>query len=171
MVCPPLDWSPDIRGGYLKGHPGGSAVLIHGNRGTELSAETYAGINRLQSVPWRVNRLIYEIQKELLGTTNEIGAFKSYEKDSWMDQFMPRFDPSSWDDEEQAAKNRAKLTEAHDNRVLAEKQRIIPQRILETAARFVNFEQIFLPVFTDARGRLYYPCDTLSPVLGSISPL
>ena len=78
MVCPPLDWSPDSRGGYLKGHPGGSGVLVHGDRGTVLSEEAFAALNRLQRTPWRVNRLIYEIQKELLSTTNHIGAFKSF---------------------------------------------------------------------------------------------
>lgn len=165
MVCEPLDWTNDIRGGYLDSHPGGTSKLIHGNRGTELSDEALAAINHMQKVGWRVNRLIYEVQKELIATTNEIGAFKSYEKDSWMDEHMPVIDPRIWksEDKDEQKKARRSLSTAHDSKVLAEKQRIIPQRILETAARFVNFERIYLPMFVDARGRMYYMCDTLSP--------
>ena len=166
MVCPPVEWNDDQRGGYLKGHPGGSAVLIHGDKGTDLSQETYSAINRLQNVPWRVNRLIYEVQKELISKTNVIGAFKSYERDSWMDQNFPRVDPAVWEkpkSDPAQKKARQILNTAYDERALAEKQRIIPQRILETAARFINFDEIYLPVFVDARGRMYYVCDTLSP--------
>lgn len=165
MVTKPLDWGPEKRGGYLKGHPGGSAVLIHGNRGTELSDESFDGINRLQSTPWRINRLIYEVQKELLSTTHQIGAFKSYEKDSWMDQYFPYVDPKVWNDadSEEAAKAKQLLNKAYDDKVLAEKQRQIPQRVLEVAARFVNFEKIYMPCFVDARGRMYYTCETISP--------
>ena len=166
MVCPPVEWSDDQRGGYLKGHPGGSAVLIHGNKGTELSQEAYSAINRLAQVPWRINRLIYEVQKELIAVTNEIGAFKSYEKDSWMDEYFPRIDPAVWQKPKGDPANkeaRSMLNEAYDKRALAEKQRVIPQRVLETAARFVNFNEIYLPIFVDARGRMYYLCDTLSP--------
>ena len=166
MVCPPIEWSEEQRGGYLKGHPGGSAILIHGNKGTELSEESYSAINRLASVPWRINRLIYEVMKELISKTNEIGAFKSYERDSWMDEHFPRIDPAVWDKpktDPEHRKARRVLNEAHDKKALAEKQRVIPQRILETAARFVNFSEIYLPIFDDARGRMYYLCDTLSP--------
>ena len=42
------------------------------------------------------------------------------------------------------------LNKAHDAKVLAEKQRQIPQRILEVAARFVQFDKIYFPCFVDA---------------------
>ena len=165
MVSAPLDWSADARGGYLKGHPGGSAVLVHGDRGTELSQEAFDALNRLQRTPWRVNRLIYEVQKELLSSTNIVGSFKSYERDSWMDQNFPRIDPRVWEDKESKEYKDARrlLNTAHDARVLAEKQRQIPQRILEVAARFVQFDRIYFPGFVDSRGRMYYSCDTLTP--------
>lgn len=167
MVCPPLPWSDTKRGGYLRHHTGNHASkLIHGNAGTHLGEETYEAINRMQSTAWRVNPWIYGVIKELLATTNKIGAFVSYEKDSWMDQNFPVINPAVWEldsDDPELRKAKREMTDAYQGRQLAEKQRIAPQRVMETAARFLHQPQLFLPVYLDARGRLYYQCDTLSP--------
>ena len=184
MVCPPKDWKADgkgeeNRGGYLKYH-WKTSRMIHGGGGTD-GFETTPGqtaldaINHYQKQAFTINPFIYGVQKALISTTNHVGAFKSYEKDSWMDQNMPLIDPAVWDLPKVVSENghrndhpdkraaKKQLRNAHKERKLAEKQRQAPETVLQVAARFLNVERFYLPMYFDYRLRMYYQVDTLNP--------
>ena len=158
MVCKPLDWTPEQRGGYFMQHPGNISDLIHNDRGTIPSEAAFAAINKQQSIAFKVNEFIYDVQRKLLGTQHEIGAFKAYEKDSWVDENMPRVDPSIWeldkkDPERRKAATKMKL--AYGQQKKAEKLAKNPYRVLKTAARFIDVERIYFSCYFDSRLRIY----------------
>ena len=160
MVHPPLPWGEDERGGFIQYHSAeGASTFIHGDRGTKVGRETYDATKRLSNTPYRINKVIYEIQKELISSTNTIGSFRSYEKDSWWDENRPAIDPKVYElpkshpDRKKADKS---LTEAYHEQVVADKLKMTPIRMLEMAARFYHQPKIYFPVFLDARGRMYY---------------
>lgn len=180
MVHPPLPWGFDgQRGGYIKPNYK-TERLIHGNKGKGEFATTPSqlaldSLNHYQSIPFKLNTFIYGIQKALISTTNEVGAFKSYEKESWMDSHMPLIDPAVWDlptvvndegarsvhPDKQAAKRA--INKAHGRRKLAERQKQAPETVLQVAARYLNVERFYLPMYMDYRLRMYYMVDTLNP--------
>ena len=158
MVHPPLDWTTEERGGFLLPHPGNYGDLIHNDKGTIPSAQAFAAINKQQSIPFALNKFIYEVQRSLLGETHEIGAFKSYEAESWVDENFPRFDPEIWDrasdDPERRAAKR-QLKKAYSSQKMAEKLAKNPFRVLKVAARFYDVERFYLSCFFDSRLRIY----------------
>ena len=180
MIHPPLHWGLNgERGGYIKPNFK-TETLIHGNKGkgefaTIPSQLALDSLNHYQSVPFKLNSFIYGVQKALISSTHEIGAFKSFEKDSWMDAHMPLIDPAVWDlptvvneegarsthPEKQAA--RRLIKKAHGNRKLAERQKQAPETVLQVAARYLHAERFYLPMYMDYRLRMYYLVDTLNP--------
>jgi DNA-directed RNA polymerase len=177
MVCPPLPWvlnekgKVTERGGYLKAHPGKLSTLIRGNRGSTPSQEALDALHKMQNQPFRINHFIYETCKLLLLKTEEIGRFRSFERDSWDDVHKPSIDPRVWDlplDQDrnphpETRKARSLLHEWHTNRKVAEKGRVAPFRCLMVAVRFLHVDKFYLPCYFDNRLRMYYMVDTLNP--------
>lgn len=165
MVCKPLDWTPEERGGYMLQHPGDYGHLIHNDHGTIPSVSAFDAINKQQSVPFKVNRFVYDVQVALLSKHNEIGAFKSYEADSWVDENFPRFDPEVWElPKMDPAHRKAKrdLKRAYSAQKKAEKLGKNPFRVLKVAARFLEVPKIYLSCFFDSRLRIYTHSVTLT---------
>ena len=165
MVYPPLDWTPEERGGYILTHPGNYGDLIHNDKGTLPSAAAFDAINKQQRQAFTINKYIYDVQRSLLGTAQDIGAFKAYEAESWVDQNMPRFDPEIWerpsDDPERRAAKR-KLKKAYGEQKRAEKLAKNPYRVLKTAARFYEVDRFYFSCFFDSRLRIYTHASTLT---------
>ena len=158
MVHPPLDWTPEERGGFLLRHPGSIADLIHNDKGTIPSQDAFEAINRQQRVPFKVNRFIYGVQRQLLGKHHDIGSFKSYEAESWVDENFPKFDPSVWELESRDPIRRKAIRElkrAHGEQKKAEKLAKNPYRVLKQAARFIDVDRIYFSCFFDSRLRIY----------------
>lgn len=173
MLTPPLEWDPDnaIRGGYINLHPGQVSRLIHNDKGTNPSSEALAALHKAQSVPFRINPFIYEVQKALLAKSEEIGSFRTYEKDTWEDLNKPRINPSVWDQRYDENRNelpeykeaRKTLNAYYQAQKVAEKTRKNPIRVLRVAARFLHADRFYLPMYFDTRLRLYYCVDTITP--------
>lgn len=168
MVVKPLRWNLEEaeRGGYLLPHKGQISRLIHNNRETIPSEDALKALHKAQEVPFRINPFIFEIQKSLLGKSEEIGSFRTYEKDSWEDLNKPKIDPRVWDlpsenEERMAAKGL--LRAYYNNQKVAEKTRKSPLRVLRVAARFRHVDRFYLPCYFDNRLRLYYAVDTITP--------
>ena len=173
MLVKPLEWDieKEIRGGYLNFHPGQVSRLIHNDMGTIPSEQAMAALHKAQSVPFKINPFIFEVEKQLLARTEEIGSFRTYEKDSWEDVNKPNINPEVWDqrwDEqrnERAEYKEARMTMAayYSNQKVAEKVRKSPIRVLRVAARFRHADRFYLPCYFDTRTRLYYSIDTITP--------
>lgn len=173
MLVPPGEWDLDnaIRGGYLTPHPGQVSRLIHNNKGSVPSAEVINSLHKAQSVAFKINPFIYEVQKQLLGKSEEIGSFRTYERDSWEDQNKPKINPAVWEvkyDENrnelpEHKKARKALNAYYAEQKVAEKTRKSPIRVLRVAARFRHAERFYLPCYLDSRLRLYYSVDTVTP--------
>ena len=172
MVTKPLRWSREERGGYLKYHPGKVSTLIHNDMGTDASPTALEALHRAQEVAFRVNRFIYETEINLLAKSEEIGSFRTYEKDSWEDQHRPRIHPNVWENKYDENRNiRPEWKEAiqtmkdfYAEQKRSEKQYSkAPFRVLKVAARFLNVERFYLPCYFDTRLRLYYTVDTITP--------
>lgn len=172
MVTKPLRWSDEQRGGYLKFHPGTSCDLVHRDRGTKASPTALEALHRAQEVPFKINRFIYETQINLLSRSEEIGSFRTYEKDSWEDVNRPRIHPDVWDNKYDENDNISKeyrdaivmLKKFYAEQKKSEKQYSkVPFRVLKVAARFLDVERFYLPCYFDTRLRLYYTVDTVTP--------
>lgn len=178
MVHPPLEWElgedgkPTARGGYLKAHPGNTCRLIRNNKGTVPSPKAVAALHKMQSQAFQINPFIYETCKGLLLRSEEIGRFRTYEKDSWDDIHKPTIDPAVWElgrwdenrhERKEWVRSKKILQIWHSNRKKAEKERMAPFRVLMVAARFKNVDRFYLPCFFDNRLRMYYMVDTLNP--------
>ncbi len=179
MVHPPLPWEFEdgevsMRGGYLKAHSGKYTRLIRNNRGTVPSENALKALHNLQAQPFTLNHFVFDVMKQLLKTSVEIGNFRTFEKDSWDAKNDPRplIDPAIWEAGKYDAnrnirpefkKAMAALENWHANREVAKKERVSPFRVLMVAARFAHVERFYLPTYFDARLRMYYMPDTLNP--------
>ena len=158
MLCEPLPWSLEERGGYLLPPPREYQNMIHTHNPTVPSPVAIEALNRLQSVPYKINEYILDLQHHLLKKTHEIGCFRSYEKDSWREEHFPIVD-SDWlatldktsDEYREAMK---KLKDAYQKQKLDEKQAVNPQRIALQAEELRN-DTFWMPWFFDSRLRLY----------------
>ncbi|QNI58955.1 DNA-dependent RNA polymerase/ phage-type [Synechococcus sp. BIOS-U3-1] len=173
MLVPPEEWDLEEgkRGGYLSHHPGQVSKLIHNDMGTIPSQQAMDALHKAQSKPFKINGFVYEIQKQLLARTEEIGSFRTYEKDTWEDVNRPYINPEifdyKWDDNrnERPEHKEARITLAkfYAAQQVAEKTRKSPIRVLRVAARFRHADRFYLPCYFDTRTRLYYVSDTVSP--------
>ena len=158
MLCKPLPWSLDERGGYLLPPPREYQHMIHSHNPTVPSDSAIEALNRLQSVPYRINEYILDLQQHLLKKTHDIGCFRSYEKDSWKDEHFPIISSEWLDTLEKDSKEykdaMAKLRNAYHQQKLDEKEGINPARIALQAEELRN-EVFYTPWFFDARLRLY----------------
>ena len=167
MVHPPLDWDFVVddegqaatqRGGYLLEHPGSIRKLIHNDHGTQPSRSAIDAINKCQSIGFKVNEFIYNVQVALLTKYHEIGAFKTYEADSWVDEHWPRIDPAVWElparHKDYVAAKR-KLKRAYGDQKKAEKLHKNPFRVLMAASRFIDADRFYFSCYFDARLRIY----------------
>ncbi|MDB4616758.1 hypothetical protein OAE23_01500 [Synechococcus sp. AH-551-E11] len=166
MVCPPMDWSKEQRGGYLSHVSSQIEAMVHNNSGSEPSQIVYDALNRLQRVPFRINSYILDLQLDLLRKTWEIGSFRSYEKDSWTDAFFPIVD-SQWLDtlsteSDEYKAEMLKLSIAYHDQKIDELKAESPRRVAHMAEQFRD-EQFYFPWYLDSRGRLYPTVTGLSP--------
>ena len=158
MVCPPMPWSLEERGGFLLQPPRPFGELIHSHNKTVPSQAALDALNRLQSQPFRINHFILDTQQELLKKTNAIGSFRSYEKDSWKDEHFPLYTSEYIASLEKGTQEHKdvmrELTDAYHQQKLDEKQAINPRRILKQAEALRD-EVFYTPYFFDSRLRLY----------------
>ena len=167
MVCEPLDWSLEQRGGYLSNVNSKADQLIHGNTGSEPSQLVLDALNRLQKTPFRINKYILDLQEEFLRKTWEIGNFRTYERDSWNDENFPLVD-SNWlatlsTDSQEYKEAMGKLRDAYHNQKIDEKKAEPPRRTWLQAKELENEERIYFAWFLDRRGRLYPLASGISP--------
>ena len=128
----------------------------------------------MQSKAFSVNPFIYKTMKGLLASSHEIGKFRTFERDSWDDLHKPLINPehlfpeNRWMEDgktERKEYRQAKkaLKQWHENREIADRERVSPFRVMQMAARFLHVPKFYIPTYFDSRLRMYYMCDVLNP--------
>lgn len=188
MLIPPLPWGGldehgTLRpGGYYLPAPGDRSRMIHNFKGTHVAPEALQALNNVQSVAWKMNQFILDIQdyyiKNQISVT--IGKFsvsfdKTYVHDKSPEQLaildaVDYENPEEWEkgaeDPELLAKLKAawKVKRSLDEKRKLNKQRTVhPVRVLRMAKKFRNHPEIFMPWFFDNRLRMYCLVETLNP--------
>ena len=174
MVHPPRPWGRNTVGGYMTVQPGNRSLMVHNHSGTIVSDTAIGSLNNTQSVGWQVNKFIYDVQVSLLGTTQEIGAFRSFDEQTYKLQNPliehPAIHEMSWDEAKEDPEKLKKKKKAYAIRKLWEQEeRTIAQKTIATkmaiemASRFIDEPIIYMPWFFDNRLRQYCLVDTLNP--------
>ena len=161
MVCPPLEWSNEERGGYLIEPPRPYCDLIHNRTKSVPSQGALDALNKLQNQPYRINKFILNVQRQLVQRTHEIGCFRSYERDSWRDEHFPLYSSEYIASLEKGGEDYKRvdgeLRDAYHRQALDEKEALTPHRILGIAKE-VEDETFYTPWFFDKRLRMYPAC-------------
>jgi DNA-directed RNA polymerase, mitochondrial len=96
MLIPPVPWTPEQCGGYLTHH----TTLLRYRSKSQLSVlrsanlqQVHHSLNYLGSIPWKVNRRVIDVMKELYSRGELVGELPSreiLEPPSEEDFFVPR---------------------------------------------------------------------------------
>ncbi len=171
MVVPPLPWEGVHGGGFLNNHKTNRYKLIKTTNGKALKAQgkmplVYRALNALQETPWRINKRVYEVIREIWSTTNGMGVLPPPDGDE-----LP---PKPWADDEEHKRMQQTSPEVVEkwkreaNEVYARNSEARTKRFtlsfqLLMAERFLNEPEIFFCWFLDWRGRMYPLQRHLSP--------
>ena len=158
MLCEPLPWSLDKRGGYLMHPPAPYGDLIHSHNPTVPSQASLDALNKLQKIPYRINEYILDLQLDLLKKSNEIGSFRSYESESWKDEHFPVVDSDYLSTLSRDSKEYKEIMnscrDAYNKQRLDEKEAINPRRVVMQAEKYRG-KVFYTPWFFDSRLRMY----------------
>ena len=151
MVIPPLSWSTNTDGGYLN-H---TYNLIRKHCGVAPKA-VLESLNKIQSVPWRINKPILELITLLYKGGSALGGMPSFEE----------LTPSPWGDWEDTERGKKEYPEEfriwsrgramiHQANNTARSKAVALSMQLRVAEKFKDYERIYFPHFLDFRGRVY----------------
>jgi len=168
MITPPRDWDADLKGGYLTA--GQQLDFITGASSEYLQSEIEEGrldnvfraINTLQKTPLRINKRVLEVVQQVWDSDlaygilpqraeREVPAKPNEGTGLTVDQFKEA-SPAEWKQWKRDA------SEVHAFNQSAErlgKLRDLSQT-LDEAARYADYDAIYMPVQVDFRGRMYY---------------
>jgi DNA-directed RNA polymerase len=164
MVVPPRNWRTTTGGGYyddglplyliasvrrgLRARQGYEEELRHRDM-----PMVYDAINAIQGTPWRVNKGVLRVLKEVWESGSSLGKLPSSDKiplpaSPWADNPIPR-------DTEEGKAFLATLARTHEaNEKLAHKRRAVIAK-LYIAETYEQYERIYFPHVLDWRGRIY----------------
>ena len=164
MLCEPMPWTSKVRGGYLDSTLRDRHAMIRTRGGSTLTPAAIDGtpalrmLNRIQKVPYRVNRLIYEVAVECKERGLSIGKFC---------QMQPQEPPvkPDWDSASDEAKleYRRARTQIEDSNYTLSQKNYRTNELLFVAKKFVDEEEFWIPWSFDYRGRAYPLCTVLHP--------
>lgn len=151
MLIEPNDWSENRSGGYLlnevmKGHD----MVRRGQTGCIQGEQIYLFLNHLQKVAYRINPFVYGVAKQLMERRVRVGKFLPIVE---MPLPVKPFDIAENYDARKDYRRRA--AEVRNTNAHAFKASCRTRMTMETADRFIDKEQFFLPWSLDYRGRAY----------------
>jgi len=165
MVVPPKPWVAIDDGGFLA--PNNKIKLVKtGNPKANTALKNrdmpafYDAVNKLQSVPWRINKDVYNVMRTLWKTGGDMAGLPSSD--------LEELPAKQWDAEETPDPNilkawKAKAAEVHNTRIRNRSKRISVGMKLSIAEKFLGESAIYFVWAADFRGRLY-------PIQGFINP-
>lgn len=155
MVVRPRRWRTPFWGGYLTKRPGLRLVKqwntpYHDELRWVDMPKVYDAVNNVQNTPWRINRRVLDVMREVWDGGGSLGGLPRREDHP----IPPR--PETADTDDAALKTwKAEAAETHTrNAQLLSKRLAVSQR-LWIAQKFGDEEAIWFPHELDFRGRIY----------------
>jgi DNA-directed RNA polymerase len=155
MVVRPRRWRTPFWGGYLTKRPGcrlvkqWSAPYHDELRHVEMDP-VYRAVNNVQNTPWRINRRVLDVMREVWDGGSSLGGLPSRD-----DLPLPGR-PADIDENAQAlAAWKAAAADVHQRNAQSLSKRLAMSQRLWIAAKFAEEEAIYFPHELDFRGRIY----------------
>ena len=155
MLCAPIDWSNDERGGYLTEtiRQTGPMIRRAGFGGTLMQGPIpIRFLNQLQSVPYKINTEILEVAKVLYERYYSVGSFIRMGRI----EPPPRCEEDADEDTIKAYKKQRRIIEDHNAQL--EQKNWRTSETMFVAKLYADEERWWLPWSYDYRGRCYSQC-------------
>ena len=165
MVIPPLDWTSPWNGGYLLNlkQPISFVRLpskvVHNIYDDLDMPVVYKAVNAIQKTPWRINRRVLEIAKEVSSwreIPSELDMPEAEAKE-------PPVRPAEADLNPEVQKEwRSSMVHYYQQDNKRKSRRFTINSVLSLAEKYKDYKAIYFPHNLDFRGRIY-PLTVLSP--------
>lgn len=162
MLCEPVGWSDQRRGGYLDSDLRQNHKLVRTKLSPSVKPElnrtpALRMLNRLQRIPYKINRLVYEVALECQEKGETVGKFKQ-------ERPLDPPNPPDWETASKEAKveYRRERTRIEDHNHSIAQSNYRSDECLFVAKKFLN-EVFWIPWSFDYRGRVYPLVTCLSP--------
>lgn len=165
MVIPPVEWTSPYSGGYLSPTLKPVTVVKTRNRAylEELTLipdqmkSIYEAVNAVQSVPWRINNRVLDVQAKLWEQGSEVAGLPQRQPSYVPPYPFPHVDKEDLSEEEKGVvgewKRKAAAIHAHNAKLSG--RRVQVSRVLGIALQFAHYDEIYFPHTMDFRGRVY----------------
>ena len=163
MVIPPKPYSTPFNGGFhnefltkqplIKTH---DFTYLHTLDNKKLK-DFYDAVNHLQSVPFKIDREMFNLFKEIWDNNLRLGKFP--ERESLLNEKgKPKGiyrDPAVDTDVKLRIKYKRDLNRVYNDEI-ARKSKVLNTLVsIDLAVEYLEFERIYFAIFADKRGRLY----------------
>ena len=163
MVIPPKSYSTPFNGGFhneyltkqplIKTH---NFTYLHTLDNKKLK-DFYDAVNHLQSVPFKIDREMFELFKEIWDNNLRLGKFPDRES-LLNEKGKPKGvyrDPAVDTDVKIRIKYKRDLNRVYNDEI-ARKSKVLNTLVsIDLAIEYLEFERIYFAMFADTRGRLY----------------
>ncbi len=151
MIIPPQEWGPDKAGGYLLNEVMvGHNLIRHGKGTVRPGAEPLAFLNKLQGVPYSLNKLVVGVGRELMERRIRVGKFTPI-----LETPLPPKPHDIAENKESRQAYRREAAEAMNFNAAAFKRSCRTRMTMNTVDVFKDVEKFYLPWSFDYRGRVY----------------
>jgi DNA-directed RNA polymerase len=164
MVVPPRKWTNPFDGGYLDSQYSGIPLVKTRNRQylEDLShvemPKVYDAVNAVQETPWRVNKAVLGVMREVWDGGGSLGGLPARE-----DLPLPAR-PADIDTNPESLKAwKQRAARVYEQNARLRSKRLAQMQKLWMAEKFADEEAIYFPHSMDFRGRLY-------PVVPFVNP-
>ena len=167
LIEKPIRWSNFTGGGYhstqLK-----YKFISRGKKsdyiGVDMS-KTYEAVNRLQEIPLRVNKRIYEIMVKVFEDNSGLGDLPLKNKETLMPypHLGIRYKDATVAQQQDIKQWTIATKAAYDANVSNNSKCLKVFRSIAEAKRFKDYDKIYFAYYVDYRGRLYPKAGALSP--------
>ena len=155
MVVRPRRWRTPFWGGYLTKRPGLRLVKqwaapYHSELRYVDMPEVYAAVNAVQETPWRINRRVLDVMREVWDQGGSLGGLPRRD-----DLPMPTRPEDIETNEAARAMWKREAAQVHERNAQALSKRLAFSQRLWIADKFSTEEAIYFPHELDFRGRIY----------------
>ena len=154
MLCPPVDWTNDVSGGYLMESVRQSNPLIRkaGALGPLKQGDIpLAMLNSLQHQAYRINPLVFAVADHCYDSFTTVGKFV---RDAPMSVPENTLRPDS--DEASVKDYKIKRTQAENFNAQLAQRNWRTTEVMYVARKYVEETALYLPASFDYRGRVYF---------------
>jgi len=156
MVVPPRPWTDPTDGGYYNRKIGHLKLVKTRNRNyleelrhTDMPL-VYRAVNALQATPWRINKSVLAVMREVWDGGGELGGLPARD-----DKPLPA-KPADIDTNPEALREwKREASKTHEKNASLRSKRLAQSQKLWVAEKFAEADRIYFPHVCDWRGRAY----------------